>query len=86
MYRLDNVNEEEETLLAYKSTHFFELAGGSSMLRVFYDTHFSKVKAKFRILTYPDMQVIFDSKEFKGSFARVMKLSLTEIPSKQLSQ
>jgi hypothetical protein len=72
MYRLDTAANVQ----SFKSYHFFELLGDSSMLRIFYDTHFSGVQAKFRILTNPDMQIIFDSKDLKGTYAKVMKLSI----------
>ncbi len=48
------------------------------MLRVFYDTHHSKVEAKFRILTANDLQVIFDSKTMEVSLAKVIRLQIPE--------
>lgn len=48
------------------------------MLRVFYDTHHSKVEAKFRILTANDLQIIFDSKTMEVSYAKVIRLQIPE--------
>ena len=54
------------------------------MMRVFYDTHHSKVEAKFRILMAYDLKVVYDSKKMEVSFAKVIRLKIPESQNSSL--
>ncbi len=77
MYRLDNF-KPKTAAETFKSVHLFQISGDSAMFRIFYDTHHSKVEAKFRILTAQDLKVIYDSKTMEVSFAKVIRLQVPE--------